>query len=922
MLYGRGAETERIDRLLAQAVDGRSGALVLRGPAGIGKSALLEHAERQAAAMGVRTLRGVGIESETELVFAALHLLLRTGLDRLDRLPAPQAGALAGAFGLAPATAADRFLVGLGALTLLAELAGDGPLLCLVDDAQWLDRSSADALLFAARRLEAEGIVLILAVRDGSHGFRPAGLPELRLGGLGPQDAARLLGETAGPLAPHVRDRVLAESEGNPLALIELPAALTPEQRAGQVTPLAHHLGPLPLTGRMQEAFQAQIHGLPEAARTLLLVAAAESTGDLAVILAAAQRLGAGAEAVEPGERGGLVHVVGGELVFRHPLIRAAAYQGAPFTRRLAAHRALATVLADAANSDGRHADARAWHRAAACTEPDESVAAELEQAAERARRRSGHAATTAAYQRAAQLTPEPRDQVRRLVSAAEAAMDAGQLLQSRALADRAAVLTEDRRERARIAGVRAAIEFEQGSPRVAHGILMAAAGPIADEDPDRTASMLLEAVRDAWFAGAPELARQAVDRLHALGLPPGHHLQSAVSALTGLADLLAGDPARGLVPIHAALAGARHAEPGGPGQQLIMASMAFMVGDDEIGFDLATRLTDHCRAQGLIGWLPHALQNLASTQLYLGRFQDARASADEAVRIAGDIGQHHRLDHLQGVLAWLAAVRGDERACTELVDRVHAHATGHDNVSSLAWTLWARGLLAMGQGRMEAALEELTAGLAGATRHQLTTTLTVPDLVEAAVRCERAERAEAPLARFEEWATATGQPWARAVALRCKALIAGSDEETEARYTEAVSLHLNGGRPFEEGRTRLLFGEWLRRSRRKAEARVQLRQALDTFDRAGALPWAERARAELRATGEASSMGRAAGAASLLTAQELQIVRLAAQGGTNRDIGARLFLSPRTVGYHLHKAFPKLGVASRAELARLDLGI
>ncbi|MET8991658.1 AAA family ATPase [Nonomuraea wenchangensis] len=946
MLYGREAETDRIGRVLAEARQGRSGVLVLRGPAGIGKSALLELAAREAADTGMRTLRGVGIESETELVFAALHQLLRPGLDRLGRLPAPQADALAGAFGLAGATAADRFLVGLGALTLLSELAGEGPLLCLVDDAQWLDRSSADALLFAARRLEAEGVALILAMRDGGHALRPAGLPEIRLGGLGSADAATLLSETAGSLAPHVRDRILAESEGNPLALIELPAALTPEQRLGHIVPLAYHPGPLPLTERMQEVFQAQIQALPGPTRTLLLVAAAESTGDPGVVLAAARRLGVGTEAVEPAERAGLIRV-DGQLAFRHPLIRAAAYQGEPFTTRLAAHRALAATLTepgpgpDAGGQAGRQAapeagqqagpeagpdagpraDARAWHLAAACTSPDEAVAAELERAAERARRRSGLAATAAAYQRAAQLSPGPRDQVRRLIGAAEAAMDAGQLQRSRTLADRSALLTADPRERARLAGVRAAIEFEQGSPRAAHGILMTAAEPIAATDPVMAASLLAEAVRDAWFAGAPGLAGRAVERLHALDLPAGHPLQPVISALTGLAALLAGDPERGLPPIHAALAAARRFPPTAPGERLIIASMAFMVGDDETSLDLAARLADDCRNQGLVGWLPHALQNLASSQLYLGRFQEAGASAAEAMRIAEDTGQHHRVDHLQGVLAWLAAVSGDEGTCERLTGAVRAHAIDHGNVSSLAWGVWAQGLLALGQGRTRAALDHLEAGLDGAVHHQLSTTLFVPDLVEAAVRCGEPERAKAPLARFGRWAAASGQPWARAVALRCRALTAASEEEAEACYAEAVGLHLSGGRPFEEARTRLLFGERLRRNRRKAEARIHLRQALDVFERAGAAPWAARSRAELRASGETATGARLPGAAGLLTAQELQIVRLAARGATNRDIGARLFLSPRTVGYHLHKAFPKLGVASRTELARLDLG-
>ncbi|MCK2218534.1 hypothetical protein MF672_032775 [Actinomadura sp. ATCC 31491] len=427
--------------------------------------------------------------------------------------------------------------------------------------------------------------------------------------------------------------------------------------------------------------------------------------------------------------------------------------------------------------------------------------------------------------------------------------MDAGQLLRSRALADRAATLTDDPREHARLAGVRAAIEFEQGSPRAAHGILMAAAGPLSATDPDRSASMLLEAVRDAWFAGAPELAAQAIDGVRALGLPAGHRLRPVIAALTGLADLLAGDPARGLPPIHAALAAARRsAEPAGPGERLIMASMAFMTGDDETAADLSARLAGDCRAQGLIGWLPHALQNLASSLLYLGRFQDAHASAAEAVRVAEDTGQHHRVDHLQGVLAWLAAVCGEEHECAELAGRVRAHAGAHGNVSSLAWAVWAQGLLALRQGRARAALEELEDGLTGAVRHQLTTTLFVPDLVEAAVRCEQPERAGGPLARFEEWAAAAGRPWAGAVALRCRALLAGSADAAGELFAEAVRLHQDGGRPFEEARTRLLFGEWLRRTRRKSDAGLQLGRALDAFERAGAHPWAARARAELRA--------------------------------------------------------------------------
>ena len=421
MLHGRSTETARIDELLAAARDGRSGALVIRGEAGVGKTALLDYA---AAGAGMRVLRGTGIESEAELPFAALQLLLRPGLGRLDVLPPPQAQALRGAFGLAGTPGADRFLIGLAALSLLSELAGDGALLCLVDDAHWLDHASADALLFAARRLESEGVVLLASARED--GFDAHGLPELPLGRLGREASRALLAERAPGLPPALADRVLAEADGNPLALLELPAALSGS--SGVPVALAASLelpAPLPLPRRLQQSYYRQVAALPAPTRTFLLVAAAEETGDLGLVRRAAQALGVPAAAGDAAERSGLIAADAQGVAFRHPLVRAAVYQGATSAERGAAHAALAGALDDPLAGEP-DADRRAWHRAAAATGPDEGVAAALEQAADRARQRLGHAAAAAALERAARLTPAQPDRARRLIAAAGAALDAG----------------------------------------------------------------------------------------------------------------------------------------------------------------------------------------------------------------------------------------------------------------------------------------------------------------------------------------------------------------------------------------------------------------------------------------------------------------------------------------------------------------
>ncbi|MFI6297959.1 ATP-binding protein [Nonomuraea sp. NPDC050790] len=850
MLQGRKEELAAIERLLTAAREGGSGALVLRGEPGVGKSALLEHAGRTAG--GFEILRGSAVESESELPFAALHQILLPLLDRLDALPEPQAAAVRTAFGQAGGGVADRFMIGLATLTLLAEHA---PLLCLLDDAQWLDRASAEALLFAARRLHAEGVAILASARDES---TLAGLPELRVEGLDRADAHELVARRHPGLPPHVRDRVVEESGGNPLALLELPGTAAAE------------IGPLPLPRRLREAFGKRIAGLPAAARSALVVAAAADSGELGTILAAARELGLPDDALAQAE--GLVTVRGSEVSFRHSLTRAAAYQSAGFVERLAVHRALAATAADQ--------DRRAWHLAAAATGPDEEVAAGLEAAAERARDRTGYAAATAALERAAHLTPDPEQRLRRLTSAAHTAADAGQNERAGSLVEEALRLSGDQDA---LATLRAKVAFEGGDPQAAYTILVEAADRAAGEARVR---LLTDAARAAWSRADPEGMR----RVHGL-LAGMAGQESLAAAIGGAAELMSGDPGEGLRVLRANVAAMPQRRAGLVGERLATVMVDFFSGDFARSRETMLVLAGEFRQRGMIGWLAGVLGTLAEAEFFLGRFHEAAASVDETIRIARDTGQRQREAHALGLLAALAAVRGQES---------EGEKAGGE------WAERAGALLDLARGHFEAALERMER-LAG-QNHAL---YFAPDQVEAAVRLGRPDRAREPLERFERWARAAGQPWADAVLARCRALL---EEAPEEWFALAVQ---DGARPFEQARSRLLFGEWLRRERRKAEARTQLRAALETFERADARPWAEHARAELRAAGETAAR-TAPDAMAALTPQELQVVRLAATGATNKEIGAQLFLSPKTVGHHLYRAFPKLGVATRTELARL----
>ncbi|ATL26604.1 ATP-binding protein [Streptomyces formicae] len=933
MLYGRDDETARLAELLVRARQGASAALVLRGEAGIGKTELLEHAAALATAHGTRVLRATGIEAESELPFAGLHLLLHRATDRIDDLPRPQADALRAALGLAPSPSAgaDRFLVGLAVLTLLADLAepvrpkesgqplaegaDGGSVLCLVDDAHWLDRASADALLFAARRLTADGIVMLFAARDAHAPPFPAqGLPELRLTGLDEGAASELLAAHAGDLPRHVRDQIRAESAGNPLALRELPAA----QREGRMSAYDYRLGALPSHSRLLATFADRVGALPRATRLLLVVAAAEGTGDLAVTASAASALGASVTDLEPAERKELIGVDGGRFAFRHPLVRAAAYRGAPVGDRIAAHRALADALPRVGN-----VDRRAWHLAAATTEPDEYVAAALEETAEHARERGGYAAVAAACERAAQLSPEGDHRARRLALAASAAADAGQHERAAELALRVAPHLTDPAVLAHLAQARAVLAREQGRLDTAGAVLLDAAAGIAPHAPGTAAFMAYEAMAAAWHSGHRQAIEETGDRLAGLGLKaPIDALPEAppyLAAAEGLARLAAGDPGAGLAPLRALFETLRTPRQGQGHtlrERVSIASWFAPLAEVRTGNDLVAELERDCRDQGALGPLPLVLLLRTRTRILLGRHGCALAGADEGLRIAEDTGQPYYARQLRGALAHLAALDGDEERCRDLAGR---GSDPRQTLPGLEWGALAVGLLELGNGRYEAALRVYEDVAASPSGHTVAVLYGVPDRVEAAVRTGRAASVRELAADFGAWAGHTGAAWARALAARCRALLA-PEAAAGAVYEEALALHADDGRPFERARTELLLGEWLRRAGRRSEARTPLRSALDTFELLAAAPWAERARAELRATGE-SRARRGGDLAPLehLTPQERQVVRLAATGMTNRDIGAQLFLSPRTVGYHLYNAYPKLGVASRGELAGLD---
>ncbi|GGM76268.1 transcriptional regulator [Lentzea pudingi] len=893
MLVGRDGERTHVERLLRDASSGSSAALVVRGDAGIGKSALLDHAV--AGAGDMRVLRGVGIESEAELAFGALHLLLYPHLDRLDVLPAPQAAALRGAFGLSDDTATP-FLIGAATLTLLAELAAEKPLLCVVDDAQWLDRGSSDALLFAARRFQADPVVMLFAVRDTAVPFATPGIEELRLTRLSADAAAGLLDDRSPGLTAPMRARVLEEADGNPLAVLELGAARLAAQREGRAEP-AHQVGPLPVTRRVQDAFRAQITGLPPASQAILLVAAADRLAGMDTVLRVARAVGADTADLEPAERAGLISVTD-ELTFRHPLVRAAAYQCATHHQRIAVHRAFAEALTTP--------DRRAWHLAAATTEPDEEVAAELERTALRAERRGGAMAVSAAYDRAGRLSVDPERKARRIAKAALAAYDAGKPDRAARLAVEVTSLTTDPAVIADMTLLRGQIEYERTSPEADAALAAQAARLVADSDPERAVVMLTEMLCAGRDAGALTSVTEGGRMLAGLDLRPGSRSRLAADALSSWGALLSGQPEAG--PLRAVL------EIGHlPGEDVMHRVVAgfsgLMLADDHATIAVMDTMVAETRATGALMWIPYAQEILAFAHALRGDFLTAQTCLAEAVALGTEFGLDMEVAVLRSVSVWLAAVTGDQTRCRALAAEVlpvleNRHAVG------TAMTHWGLGLLDLAAGRYATAFDALHLVCTGPARYDFLIRA-VPDLVEAAVRDGDPGRVTEHIEAFDHWAAHVDSPVATALSHRCHAMV----EDSEKRYRAALDVPAG---PFDEARTRLLYGEWLRRRRRRGEARTELTAALAGFARLGATTWEARAASEL---GERPVEPAVVNVLKDLTPQEVQVVRLAAAGLSNKEIGAQLFLSPRTIGHHLYRAYPKLGVTKRIELAQLGLG-
>jgi DNA-binding CsgD family transcriptional regulator len=891
VLYGRGEQLAAIDQLLEGMRSGQAGCLVFRGEAGIGKTALLDAAVGKAA--GARVLRVTGVESEAELPFAGLQALLRPVVDEIGALPERQAVALRGAFGLAEA-AADRFLVGLGVLSLVAELAERRPVLVVVDDAQWLDGASADALVFAARRLHAERAAVLAAARDEPPGGGLAGLAELRVGGLDRASAERLVAGEG--LVAAVRDQLVADAGGNPLALIELSRGLSAGQRAGSVAPLP--LAGASPAGRVQQAFAARVAALAGAGRRAVLVAALGGMAGLAEVSRAVAAAGGSLTDLAPAERAGLVRVTAAGVSFSHPLARAAVLADSDVAERMAGHRALAGVL------DG---DRRAWHLAALADGPDEQVAAELDAAARHAHDRGSAAAMSAAYERAAALSPDPAARGRRLALAAEAAFDAGQPPRAADLVAQASKLPADPAAAATLARVRGVMHWEAGRPADAVDAVLDGAALISRTDPVAAQAVATQAIVYLFVSPAvlahPELERRTAAMLS----PTGARLLAFVQAVRRLQDGDAAAPVT--VPVRP--------EPGSLPLFYRLAHLYFdfIAGDVPATRGHAASVAAECREAGMAGMLLYALVFVGGVQLLQGEFLDAIATAEEGLRIAADTGQTALTGAFAAIAAGFAAITGDEETC-----RTRAAQAGESLASAEAFASggasWALTLLDLGSARYGSALDRMQEATTSPARHSPQLLYAYPDHVEAAVRAGQPGLAARPLSQFTVWAGAIGQPWATAVATRCAALTAG-DTDAEPLWRKAVAAHEGDDRPFEQARTRLLYGEWLRRSQRRADAREHLLAAAAAFARMGARPWQERAEAELHATGAGQAVATADDPLARLTPQELQVVRLAAAGASNKQIGAQLFLSPRTVGYHLYKAFPKLGVATREELAR-----
>ncbi|MCO1659929.1 helix-turn-helix transcriptional regulator [Pseudonocardia humida] len=907
-LLGRRSECAALDRLTADAREGRSRVLVLRGEAGVGKSALVEYLLGRAA--GCRVARAVGVESEMEMAFAGLHQLCAPLLGHLDNLPGPQRDALCVAFGLSAGNPPDRFLVGLAVLSLLADAAEEQPLVCVVDDAQWLDRVSAQTLAFVGRRLLAERLALVIAVRGPIPDLSPGpdedqlvGLPELVITGLRDEDARALL-ESAVPgrLDERVRDRIVAETRGNPLALLELPRGRTAAELAGGfVRPDAR-----PLAGRIEQSFLRRIGTLPASTRRLLLVAAAEPVGDVPLLRRVAERLGIEIGAVVAAEAVGLIEL-GARVRFHHPLVRSAAYRAAHPQDRQEVHRALAE-----ATDPGSDPDRRAWHRAHAAVEPDEAVAAELERSADRAQARGGVAAAAAFLRRATELTPDPAGRGARAVAAARAAFEAGAPDAALDLLAAAEIAPLDELRRGWLARIRAQIVFARRRGGDALPLLLDAAHQLERLDGGQAREAYLEAIGAAVFAGRLS-GRSGVREVAeaARAAPPGPRPPRLADALLdGLAIRYTDGYVAGAAPLERALRGFRRDAERNQDDVMRWLWLTWLVAgdlwDDRTWHELAAHAVHRAREAGALNFLPLALSYRAAVHVHAGEFDIASTLIEESAAITRLTGNAP----LGYAPLLLAAWRGDAEAVA-LIQAQAREASGWGEGRAVGLGDYLVAVLCNGLGRYEDAL----AGAQRACEHEDLGVFgfALVELVEAGARAGAPEAAAAALRLLEERAVASGTDWALGVLAVSRALLADG-EAADALYREAVERLERCRVAVHLARTHLVYGEWLRREDRRGDAREQLRVAHEMLRGFGAEAFAERARRELVATGATVSRGAVA-ARGVLTAQEAQIARLAGDGKTNPEIGAELFISPRTVEWHLHKIFTKLAVDSRGKL-------
>jgi DNA-binding CsgD family transcriptional regulator len=896
-LIGRERERGVIDDVLDRALAGEAGALVVRGEAGIGKTALLEQAAERSD--GTLVLRASGLEAESDLAFAGLYGLVRPTLDKLVDLPDVQRTALAGALGLGPSTGADRLLVSAALLGLLAAAAEDRPVLCVVDDAQWLDRPSAGALVFTARRLRAERLAILFGAREGeSERFEAAALPELYLSGLDLESARLLISVRTAEAAPMVRDRLLAEAAGNPLALLELPSALSGEQLSGEeALPQA-----IPLTPRLQRVFWQRIARLPDSTQAALRIAAAEETGDLSTVVRAVAQARLPASALDAAEQSDLIRATGATITFRHPLVRSALWDGATLNQRQLAHAALADAL-----RGGENADRRVWHQAMATLSPDEEVAAALEASARRAQARAAHSSAATALVRAAELSADEDRRVRRIAAAAAAAWDAGQPDRACEALARALPLA-DRELKARMLYLSGVIEARCGSMPAALARLLE--GAELTTDPKLTLEILAEASEVATYQGQLQTVVELGERSQSLPASTGRdRLLRAV--LTGFGFVYSGRHEQA----QACLADAvRQADALDDPRGLVLAAMAAaIVGDAGDSLRYANRAVETARRRGLLADLAGTLEFQAAELNKASSFQLAVAAAEEGYRLALDIGRGI-VWHLTN-LAWAESSLGQVAQARRHADEAIAIGQQSGSTFLAGNAEWTLAFIDLSMGRPSQALDRLLT-LTSMERHESNPFIAVsclPDTVEAAVRCGRTDELGDRYAMLNTWVELAPTEQRLAILARCQALLAirAPEEAFEDAVARAHALA-----PVERARTELLYGEWLRRERRRQEARVHLRAALDLFRGLRARLFADRAEAELRATGE-TARKRDPSTLDDLTPQELQIAGLVAEGLTNREIAAQMFLSPRTIDYHLGKVFSKLGIGSRTQLVR-----